>query len=116
MRWLLVDSVGIAVIAIVAASIVGCVERSVKENLQPFIAVTGNYGVWDAAVGPTPAPVPSDVCSNCQGTGKVLERPDQPQSKVYITCAACDGTGKTKAKEQPCVSGTCRPATRSIVR
>jgi hypothetical protein len=115
MRWIVVDAVGLAVMAVIAACIVGCVERQVKENLQPFIAVTGNYGVWSAEVGPTPAP--AAVCSACNGTGKVLERPDQPQNKVYITCAACGGTGKPKVKEQPpCTSGTCPPVTRSIVR
>jgi len=111
MRWFLIDITGLAIVAIVASSVVGCVERSVKQNLQPFVAVTGNYSVWEAAVGPTPAPpAPDKACSNCRGTGKVLERPDQPQSKVYIKCPACDGTGKAKE----CM--TCQPVTRSIVR
>jgi hypothetical protein len=116
MKWFFVDATGVAIVAIIAAAVVGCVEKNVKENLQPLVAVTGNYGVWSAAVGPTPAPSPSAACSTCRGTGKVLERPDQPQNKVYITCAACDGTGKEKTKDAPCTSGTCPPATRSIVR
>lgn len=116
MKDAIADAIGVCILAVLAACVVGCVEQTVKANLQPFVAVSGNYGVWDAAAGPTPAPAPSSVCSTCKGTGKVLERPDQPQSKVYITCAACDGTGKTKTRGMPCTSGTCPPVTRSIVR
>lgn len=32
----------------------------------------------------------SDVCDNCLGTGKVGD------GTVFVTCAACDGTGKRK--------------------
>ena len=112
MRWLVIDATGVAIVAIIAAAVVGCVEKNVKENLQPLIAVTGNYGVWSAAVGPTPAPKPgpAGVCSACGGKGRLGD------GTVSVVCAACDGTGKEKTKDAPCTSGTCLPATRSIVR
>jgi hypothetical protein len=116
MKNAVMDAVVLSILAFGVSCVIGCVEREVKANLQPLIAVTGNYSVWEAAAGPTPAPPPAGVCSTCRGTGKVLERPDQPQNKVYITCAACDGTGKTKTSQPPCTSGTCQPAMRSIVR
>jgi hypothetical protein len=117
MRDAIADAIGVAILAIAIASIVGCVEQRVKQNLQPFIAVTGNYGLLEAAVGPTPAPpAPADVCGTCKGTGKVLERPDLPQSKVYVTCAACGGTGKATTRGQQCTSGTCRSVMRTTVR
>lgn len=107
MRHLATDTLGVCILAIFIAAVVGCVEREVTENLQPLIAVTGNYGVWDAAVGPTPAPKPSNVCSSCGGRGKVGD------GRVSVPCAACDGTGVIG--ENPiCKSGTC--TTRSIVR
>ena len=36
------------------------------------------------------APNVSDICDNCLGTGKVGD------GTVFVTCAACDGTGKRK--------------------
>lgn len=109
------DSVALCIFAIVVACVVGCVENEVRENLQPFIAVSGNYGVWESAATPAPAPGPK-ACGNCRGTGKVLERPDKPDSRVYMKCPACDGTGVEKAKGVPCTSGTCPPVMRSIAR
>jgi hypothetical protein len=96
----------IVMLAVVVGS-VGCGLKPGQQNLQPFIAVAGNYGVWSAAVGPTPAPAPSKVCSSCNGRGKVGD------GRVAITCAACDGTGVAKESKQ-CTSGTC--TTPSIVR
>lgn len=117
MKNLIIDIVGAALLCVGVASVAGCVERSVRDNLQPLVAVTGNYGVWSGAVEKPKPPAPSGVCSACKGAGKVLERPDKPDLKVYITCAACGGTGKAKTKsEAPCVTGTCRPATRSTGR
>ena len=36
----------------------------------------------------------SDICDNCLGTGKVGD------GTVFVTCAACDGTGKRKKEGQ----------------
>lgn len=105
MRDFCTDAIGVFILAIIIAAIVGCVEREVKENLQPLIAVTGNYGVLDAAVGPTPAP--SNVCPSCNGRKVVGD------GRVMVKCAACDGTGVIGEKPV-CKSGTC--TTRSIVR
>lgn len=96
----------IVMLAIVAG-FVGCDLKSEKENLQPLIAVAGNYGVWSAAVGPTPAPSPSKVCRSCNGRKVVGD------GRVMVKCAACDGTGVEKDAKQ-CTTGTCQ--TPSTVR
>ena len=50
-------------------------------------------------IPPSPAPA-SDVCSNCNGTGKVGD------GRISSTCIACRGTGK--ALKSVCVEG-CKP-------
>jgi hypothetical protein len=50
-------------------------------------------------IPPSPAPS-SDVCSNCNGTGKVGD------GRITSTCIVCKGTGK--AVKSVCVEG-CRP-------
>lgn len=51
------------------------------------------------AVSGGSAPVPdddkSDVCPNCDGTGKVGD------GRVFVTCQACGGTGKKKRNDGP---------------
>lgn len=121
MRNVVIDIVGVSAICLGAASVAGCVEQSVRYTLQPLVAVAGAYGVRvgvDDRPKP-PAPVPAGECSrggSCKGTGKVLERPDKPDHKVYVTCPACGGAGDKTKLEAPCVTGTCRPATQRIVR
>lgn len=105
MKYFAADSLGVCLLAAAIAAVAGCVEREVTENLQPLIAVAGNYGVLDADAGPTPAP--SNVCASCLGRKVVGD------GRVMVKCAACDGTGV--ATEKPiCKTGTC--TTRSIVR
>ena len=86
----LADAIGASVFFGLVVVMLGCVPLPTSSNdLQPFIAVAGNYGVEEAAATPTPAPV-SDVCESCRGTGKADGR---------AICPACNGTGKTtKAK------------------
>ena len=47
----------------------------------------------------TPAPQ-SDVCENCDGTGKIGD------GRIVMQCPDCKGTGK-KPKAQPCPDGKC---------
>lgn len=47
----------------------------------------------------TPAPQ-SDVCENCDGTGKIGD------GRIVMQCPVCKGTGK-KPKAQPCPDGKC---------
>lgn len=115
----LADAIGASVFFGLVVVMLGCVPLPTSSNdLQPFIAVAGNYGVEEAAATPTPAPV-SDVCESCRGTGKADGR---------ATCPACNGTGKaTKANVTStgttllihpaptiCKTGTC--STPRIVR
>lgn len=74
------------------------------DELQPFVAVAGAYGVSGSG-SPAPAPEPeSDKCDSCRGTGK---------SDGRVTCPVCGGTGKKTTKvlvhpvSQPCNTGTC---------
>jgi len=64
------------------------------EDLRPFVAVAGGYGVMQAE--PTPAPpAPSDVCENCGGTGFIGD------GVVRIPCPS-------RQKGAPeCKDGTC---------
>lgn len=92
----------------------GCAGSS-QDDLQAFIAVTGNYGlVQTDAPPPPPAPEPeSDKCETCRGTGKADGR---------VTCPVCGGTGKKTQKASVvvhpvpsiCPTGTC--STPRIVR
>ncbi len=57
----------------------------------------------------TPAPK-SDVCENCDGTGKIGD------GRIVMQCPACKGTGKKPASVVkhppvvlPCPDGKCRP-------
>lgn len=81
---------------------VGCLPR---RDLQPFIAVAGNYALLDAAVGPTPAPppAPSNKCKACNGTGRLGD------GRVWTQCQACGGDGVAGAV---CKDGKCPNTTR----
>lgn len=47
--------------------------------------------VGSSAVGrEDPGPMPSDICDNCDGTGKLGD------GTVVVTCQECNGTGKKK--------------------
>jgi DnaJ-class molecular chaperone len=57
----------------------------------------------------TPAPK-SDVCENCDGTGKIGD------GRIVMQCPVCKGTGKKPASVVkhppvvlPCPDGKCRP-------
>lgn len=97
-----------AVIAIVL--LCGCVRPAAQpENLQPYVAAFGQYGVLEAAVGPTPAPAPNGQCTNCNGKGVVSD------GRVSVKCPVCDGRGVV-GQAAACKTGTCGWPPRSIVR
>lgn len=57
------------------------------------------------ALPPAPAPV-SEVCENCNGTGRVGD------SRVSVTCPVCKGTGKpikSVLVPRDCPDGKCKP-------
>jgi DnaJ-class molecular chaperone len=48
------------------------------------------------------APAPkSDVCENCDGTGKIGD------GRIVMQCPVCKGTGKKPKSAQPCPDGKC---------
>lgn len=56
-------------VGLLLAGVAGCSEPA---NLQPLIAVSGQYAIMAARRCPTPAPVPEPGCSKgckCNGTG-----------------------------------------------
>lgn len=65
----------LAILALVCT--LGC---SKQEDLRPFVAVAGAYGIMQSE--PTPAPSP-DVCENCGGRGVVGD------GVIEIPCPAC---------------------------
>lgn len=75
-------------VALVLAT-AGCVPVAVEKtnDLQPTIAVAGNYGILEWTRDKKPKP--PKVCPNCLGKGTVGD-----VSKIKITCPACNGTGK----------------------
>lgn len=81
---------------------VGCLPR---RDLQPFVAVSGQYALMDAAVGPTPAPLPAPdgKCKACNGTGRLGD------GRVWTVCQSCGGDGIVGAA---CKDGKCQTTTR----
>ena len=112
----LADSFGVTLLALAVASPVGCgTHAPARENLQPFVAVTGYYGLLDAAVGPTPAPEPKGCVDGCKCNGTGKEKSGDGLAMVNCRCPDdCDCKSKGAAK--PCQSGACQWPTRSIVR
>lgn len=41
---------------------------------------------------PSPAPPKTEICDNCNGTGKLGD------GTVFVKCPECDGTGKKKTQ------------------
>ena len=97
-------------IAILLVAAAGC---SQQQNLQPWIAVTGNYAIQAMPVSPAPAPAPSPApapkpgpaptktCDACRGRGYVGD------GVVKIQCGACGGTGRIA-----CTDGKCAATSR----
>lgn len=88
----LADAIGASTFFGLTVLMLGCLPMdSDNANLEPFVAVTGNYAIAESEMSPTPAPAPdSDVCEACNGSGK---------SDGRVTCPTCGGTGKrTKTK------------------
>ena len=114
----LADSFGVTLLALAVASPVGCgTHAPARENLQPFVAVSGYYGLLDAQAGPTPAPEPKpsgcvEGCK-CNGTGK--EKSGDGLAMVNCRCPD-DCACKAKGAAKQCPNGTCPLPTRSIVR
>lgn len=80
---------------LMATLFAGCVEN----DLRPFVAVAGGYGVMQAE--PTPAPPKPDVCENCGGTGVVGD------GVVQVPCPVCQ-RGQTRSVVVPqCKDGQC---------
>ena len=100
----------LAIIALVCT--LGC---STQEDLRPFVAVAGAYGIMQTE--PTPATAPG-VCENCGGRGVVGD------GVIEIPCPACRKgelfevivqPPATLPAAPPCKDGTCPPS-RTIRR
>jgi RecJ-like exonuclease len=107
------DAVGVSTFFGLTVVMLGCIPMGTGAgNLEPFVAVTGNYAIHESSSSPTPAPAPdSDVCESCNGTGK---------SDGRVTCPTCNGTGKkTKVATvlvHPVAPTICRTGTCSTQR
>jgi len=99
----LADSLGVMILATATALPLGCVPipTAVKADLQPFIAVTGNYELMVSGPRPTPAPAPGpgpDGCQSgcrCNGTGR-----EPTGDGLATTPCRCPDSCACKAKKQ----------------
>jgi len=62
--------------------VAGCVGQ-LRRDLQPIVAVAGQYSMMQK-----PEPPPSGQCDNCRGAGKIGD------GRVFVVCPVCKGTGK----------------------
>lgn len=87
------DCIGATIFFILLFAVVGCGPSVSTDDLQPLVAVAGNYAVAEPdPLPPAPEPEPG-VCEVCRGTGK----PDG-----VVKCPACDGTGKSTTRCKAC--------------
>jgi len=77
MKWAVVESLGVAVFFAAVGLPFGCVPTPATADLQPVVAVGGQYGILAA-----PKP-PSAQCENCGGRGVVGD------GVVEVPCPVC---------------------------
>jgi hypothetical protein len=102
----LADSLGVVMLAAVTGLPLGCDIRPQppRDDLQPLIAVAGNYELLVTGPRPTPAPEPTpapgrDGCQSgcrCNGTGK-----EPTGDGLAIVPCRCK-QGKQKSEGQQC--------------
>lgn len=116
---MIADSIGVAMLATVAAIPLGCIKTAlaVRAEPQPFIAVCGTYAVLASGSEPGPAPVQPDGCAagcKCGGTGK-----EKSGDGLALVGCRCPDTCKCKgavqhppatisSKPSTCTSGSCK--------
>jgi hypothetical protein len=107
MKHAVVDSVGVVMLASVAALPLGCIPTVVIDP-QPLIAVGGNYALFGKPAGPAPAPAPApggcDSGCKCNGTGK------EPSGDglAVVNCRCPEGCKCKPKGSTVCVSGSCQ--------
>ena len=79
----------------------GCAPEEAPQAAAYIPSLAAAVGIASEATRPKPEPEPepdSDICENCNGTGKVGD------GTVFVECVVCDGTGKrVKLSETPSV-------------
>ena len=85
-------------VAVIAVMLLAGCKSTAKEDLRPFVAVSGFYSVMGQD-GPSPAP--NGKCTNCNGLGYLTD------GTVRTLCPLCRGNKTTSGAAQ-CQSGTCR--------
>ena len=103
----------LAFIATVAAIIVGCSSsRQARNDLQPFVAATGYYGLLSSPSRPSPAPAPAGCTKGCRcnGTGE-----EKSGDGISMVSCRCPGTCPCKTKKATkCPNGACGWPPRNI--
>jgi len=84
-------------------AIVGCVASLPRgdTSITADLACEASRCIVQARQGLPPTPAPSDVCDNCDGTGKIGD------GRIVLECSACKGTGKKPKTAPACTTGTC---------
>lgn len=89
---------------LVAFLLAGCTDQETytRKNYNSIVATTLAAYITSGGDTPAPAPTPnnSDVCSNCNGKGKVGD------GTVMFPCVVCDGTGKVKGSTSNASTGS----------
>ncbi len=86
-----------------AVAFVGCVASLPRgdTSITADLACEASRCIVQARQGLPPTPAPSDVCGNCDGTGKIGD------GRIVLECPACKGTGKKPKTAPTCTTGTC---------
>ena len=103
MKHAVVDSVGVVMLASVAALPLGCIPTVVIDP-QPLIAVGGNYALFGKPAVPAPTPGGCQTGCKCNGTGK-----EPSGDGLAIVNCRCPDSCKCKQRGATvCTTGSCQ--------
>jgi hypothetical protein len=94
MRAAILDSIGAMTVMAAATLPIGCVKVPAANDLQPLVAVAGQYAMQSQT---DQSPAPTGVCSNC-GTKVPPGGGFVGDGRVKVPCPECNKDAKAPAK------------------